>query len=113
MPPKIKIAEKEIVNAALGLVRKFGESALNARMIAAELGCSTQPIFSNFATMEELKLAVVKRADRICQEYMRGEEEREDVCDVPAVPHGAVFQEDQGSARFGRTGQTDSDFRRI
>ena len=62
MPPKVKIAREEIVNAALEMIRQDGEASVNARSIAAVLGCSTQPIFSNFATMEELRGAVIDTA---------------------------------------------------
>ena len=62
MPPKVKITKKNITDTALALVRRSGESVLNARSIAAELGCSTQPVFSNFANMEELRAAVVAAA---------------------------------------------------
>lgn len=75
MPPKNKVSAEEIVSAAVELVRANGDGALNARSLAAALGCSTQPIFSNFASMEELKLAVVKRADELCQEYVAREEQ--------------------------------------
>ena len=44
-----------IVNAAFEIIRKNGTDALNARSVAAELGCSTQPVFSNFASMDDLK----------------------------------------------------------
>jgi AcrR family transcriptional regulator len=73
MPPKIKVTREEILAAAVELVRKNGAQALNARTVAAELGCSTQPIFSNFAAMEELRLAVTERADALCGEYIRRE----------------------------------------
>lgn len=66
MPPKVRTTKEEIVNAAVEIVRSSGEQALNARMIASELNCSTQPIFSNFATMDELRLAVVEKVDAIC-----------------------------------------------
>lgn len=59
MPPKVKITKQSITETALALVRESGESAINARSIALALGCSTQPIFSNFATMDELKKAVI------------------------------------------------------
>jgi len=59
MPPKVKITKEEIINSALDLVRREGSDAINARTIAAELNCSTQPIFSNFATMDELQKAVI------------------------------------------------------
>ena len=62
MPPKVKVTKEAIIKTALELVRINGSGALNARSIAAALGCSTQPVFSNFATMEELQEATVKAA---------------------------------------------------
>ena len=62
MPPKVKITKEEIIRSALKLARKNGSDAINARTIAAELSCSTQPIFSNFATMDELQEAVIAAA---------------------------------------------------
>ena len=62
MPPKVKVTKKDIVKAALDLLRLGGEAALNARGLAAALSCSTQPLFSNFATMEELLEAVTAAA---------------------------------------------------
>ena len=73
MPPKVKTTREAIVDAAVALVRKDGAQALNARNLATALGCSTQPVFSNFATMEELRLAVVEQADALCQKYMQQE----------------------------------------
>ena len=75
MPPRIKITKDEIINTAVGIVRMSGAQAINARNIASLLNCSTQPIFSNFATMDELRLAVVQKADMLCQEYMQREVE--------------------------------------
>ena len=62
MPPKVKISKEEIVQTAMTLVRTSGYQSLNARAIAAALNCSTQPIFSNFATMAELQEAVILAA---------------------------------------------------
>lgn len=75
MPPKVKVTKENIVNTAVDIVREQGVQALNARMVATVLGCSTQPIFSNFATMEELRMAVVQQADALYQEYVRRETE--------------------------------------
>jgi len=75
MPPKVKVTKEEIVRAATALVRKYGEEALGARALAAELCCSTQPIFSNFTSMEELRLAVIDEAERIGEEYIKKETE--------------------------------------
>ena len=62
MPPKVRITKEEIVGTALRLVRQRGTGALNARTLAAELQCSTQPIFSNFPTMEALQHATEEAA---------------------------------------------------
>jgi len=75
MPPKVKITKEEIINVATEAVRKDGVQAVNARNIAAILNFSTQPIFSNVTTMEELRLAVIRKADILCQEYMKREME--------------------------------------
>ena len=75
MPPKVKITKDEIINAALEIVRINGEQTINARSIAATLNCSTQPVFSNFSSMESLRLAVAQRADLLCREYIRREVE--------------------------------------
>ena len=75
MAPKLKVTKEDIVNAAFNLIRENGSTALNARTIAAALGCSTQPIFSNFASMEELRKAVEKKSAVLYEEYMSKEEE--------------------------------------
>lgn len=76
MPPKVKITKEDIIDTAVDIVRNNGAEAMNARNIAAVLNCSTQPVFSNFSTMEELRLAVVEKADMLCQEYITEEIER-------------------------------------
>ncbi len=76
MPPRIKVAREDIIDTAVELVRKSGALAINARNIASALNCSTQPVFSNFDTMEELKLAVVERAEAICGDYIKCEVEK-------------------------------------
>ena len=75
MAPKVKTTREDIVNVAVDIVRKSGAQALNARTVASVLDCSTQPIFSNFATMDELRIAVAQKADELCQEYMQREME--------------------------------------
>ena len=73
MPPKVKITREDIIKTAVGLVRANGVQAINARDIALELDCSTQPLFSNFASMDELRGAVTEEAEKICAEYMERE----------------------------------------
>ena len=62
MPPKIKVTKDEIIKTAFSLCRNQGESAINARSIATALECSTQPIFSNFKAISELKEEVARYA---------------------------------------------------
>jgi AcrR family transcriptional regulator len=62
MPPKVKVTKEDITRTALDLLRKEGESALNARRLAAALNCSTQPVFSNFSNMDGLRSAVIEAA---------------------------------------------------
>lgn len=73
MPPKAKIEKEEIIKAAVELIRKGGSNAVNARSLSAFLNCSTQPIFSNFDSMEELKRAVIQKADEICASFIQKE----------------------------------------
>ena len=75
MPPKVKITKDKIIETAIELVRGGGAESLNARALAATLGCSTQPVFSNFATMEDLRAEVILAAySRYC-DFLRGEAE--------------------------------------
>ena len=47
----VRITKERILKAAAEVVRKEGAEALNARRIAAEIGCSTQPVYSQFRNM--------------------------------------------------------------
>jgi AcrR family transcriptional regulator len=76
MPPKVKVAKQDIVQTALDLIRRDGETALNARSIAAALGCSTQPVFTNFATMEELQQAALTAAYDCYLSFLKSEAQR-------------------------------------
>ncbi len=75
MPPRVKIEREDIIKTALEVLKNNGEEALNARNIANLLGCSTQPIFSNFKTMEELKFEAIIFAQKLYykfeQEYIK------------------------------------------
>lgn len=75
MPPRVKITQEDIVKTAVELVRANGEEAINARSVAAALNCSTQPVFSNFASMDELKDAVVAAAYETYTVFIKNEVE--------------------------------------
>ena len=73
MAPRIKITKEDIIETALDLIRENGEASLNARAIAHSLDCSTQPIFSNFATMEELQREVIHAAYEVYLNFLHDE----------------------------------------
>lgn len=80
MPPKAKITEKMIVDAAFEIARETGAENINARTVAKKLNCSTQPVMYHFATIEELKKAVYAKSDRYHTEYlMKAEEAQKEV----------------------------------
>ncbi len=76
MPPKIKVTKDAIINAGVDIVKKHGEQGLNARTIADFLNCSTQPIFSNFSSMDDLRLAVAEKANELYEKFAAQEIER-------------------------------------
>lgn len=81
MPPKPKFSKDEIVDAALEIVRERGIDALTARELGAKLGSSARPIFTVFASMDEVAQAVREEAQRQYDEHVRKAAE---VSDVPA-----------------------------
>ena len=62
MPAARRISRDEIIDAAVEVLRDGGFSAINARSVAKKLGCSTQPIYLSFKSMDELKTALTERA---------------------------------------------------
>lgn len=76
MPPKVKITKEKIIDTAISLIRRSGAQSVNARSIAAELGCSTQPIFSNFSSMEDLDNEVIHSAYGLYLGFLEREAER-------------------------------------
>ncbi|MBQ6551015.1 MAG: TetR/AcrR family transcriptional regulator [Lachnospiraceae bacterium] len=70
MPPRTRITREMIVGAAIEVVRQKGFENVNARTVAKELRCSTQPVMYHFETVENLKRAAYREADRMHSEYM-------------------------------------------
>ena len=69
-----KISREAVLQTALELVRSRGMEALNARTLAKALGCSTQPIFRCFPSMEALRGAVLDAALAAYHQYRRAYE---------------------------------------
>ena len=65
VPAARKVSKDEIIDAAVEVLRDGGFSAVNARSVARKLGCSTQPIYFSFQSMDELKAALSERAIRM------------------------------------------------
>lgn len=55
MPPKQKITKEMILEATFQITRDKGFESVNARNLAKEIGCSTQPIYTHYAAMADLK----------------------------------------------------------
>lgn len=70
MPPKAKITKNMVIDAGFDIVRKEGQDSLNVRKMAAELGCSTQPVMYHYKTVDELKADIYAVADAFHSEYI-------------------------------------------
>lgn len=80
MPPKARITKDMVIDAAFEVARRTGAENINARTVSEKLNCSTQPVMYHFATIDEVKRAAYKKADRYHTEYlMRSAKQQEDV----------------------------------
>ena len=70
MPPKVRFQQHNIVDAAFELARNHGLEAINARSVASEIGCSTQPLFRVFENMDQLKACVLEKAEQCFDAYI-------------------------------------------
>lgn len=62
MPPKQRITREMILERSFEMFCRDGMDAVNARSVAKALNCSTQPIFSYYAGMDDLKNALENKA---------------------------------------------------
>lgn len=76
MPRKFMFTRKEIISAALELIRNGGVASLTARALGTELGSSSRPIFGLFKNMEEVQQEVLKAADNLYQGYLKEDMEK-------------------------------------
>ena len=88
MPPKVRFQQQDIITAAYELARKHGLDAINARSVAGEIGCSTQPIFRVFENMEQLKARVFEKAIRRFSDFI---EENKNCCESPFKSLGLAY----------------------
>lgn len=66
-----KVTRKDVLDAALAIVRERGEGALSARTVAERAGCSVQPIYSQFGDMRQLVRALYDHARAWVAAYNR------------------------------------------
>lgn len=65
MSARRKIQKEDIIQESVSIVAKEGINALNARKIAKNLGCSTQPLFYIYENMDDLKKDVMNEIVKI------------------------------------------------
>lgn len=70
MPPRAKFTKKEIIDAAMEIVRREGFPALTARALGDRLGSSARPIFTVFRNMEEVQQSVMGAAKELYAGYV-------------------------------------------
>lgn len=73
MPPKPKITKQQILEKALAIVREKGLAALTAKALAGTLGCSTQPVFWHYDSMEAVRADVFSGALKVFGKALRRE----------------------------------------
>lgn len=75
MPPKQRITREMILERSFEIFCRDGMEVVNARSVAKALGCSTQPIFSYFSGMEDLKTALEQKAKELFESVLKVEDQ--------------------------------------
>lgn len=88
MPPKIKITKETLLQCAFRIAEEEGIAAVTSRSVANRAGCSVQPVFSHFPTMEALRKETF---DYACERFMEEVLAREGEPDfLPSVTRWTV-----------------------
>ncbi|MCD8038594.1 MAG: TetR/AcrR family transcriptional regulator [Lachnospiraceae bacterium] len=88
MARKELITKDKILETAFELAREEGIESVTARKLAAQIGCSTQPIFRVYANMNELYTEIYERAIDSFGDYY--ENFKSDV-DMPFIHLGLAY----------------------
>lgn len=80
MPAKKLITKEMILGAALKLLEQKGFEAVTVKSLAAELGCSTQPVYLSFSGMEELRKELIPISVTEFEKIMRAESKKDRIC---------------------------------
>lgn len=82
MPRKQSISRESLLDHAVVIAEEQGIAAVTSRSVAQAAGCSIQPVFSHFPTMEELrKQTFLHACQMVEQEYMATMTHEEDSFD--------------------------------
>ncbi len=71
MARKTSYTQNSIVTAAIQVVQRQGIENLSARSVAAQLGCSTAPVYSSFDSMTSLEKATLSAAKEKLLDYTK------------------------------------------
>lgn len=93
MPRKVRITREMLVQAGVELVLEQGLRALNIRSLAARLGCSIQPIFRNFGSMEALKKEIIDALDEMYNSWIEARVDKRDHLFTICLAHVAFARE--------------------
>ena len=75
MPPKQRITREMILERSFEMFCREGMDVVNARSVTKALNCSTQPIFSYFSGMEDLKNALELKAKELFEGALKVQEQ--------------------------------------
>ena len=74
MARTIKYSKEDILEKSVDFIKMYGYSKLTVRELANYIGCSTQPIFKNYANLDmykdELKLYLRKDYSAFIHKYV-------------------------------------------
>lgn len=71
MPPTQKVTKETLLTHAFHIAEEQGITAVTSRSVAKSAGCSIQPIFSHFPTMDDLRQATFDYAcDKFIEEIL-------------------------------------------
>lgn len=87
MPPKQRITREMILERSFEMFCREGMEVVNARSVAKALNCSTQPIFSYFAGMQDLKTTLEEKAKEQYLAALRADNQPGD----PLVRFGCAY----------------------
>lgn len=88
MARKVSVTNDMIVEGAFELMRSEGIEQVTARKLAAKVGCSTQPIFRMYESMDQLIREIYDKAVAYFEEYY---DKSSKISNVPFVNLGMAY----------------------